>query len=164
MDAYSVLRRHRIQPSPDALLQVVADFPQHDQLCGRSTLLTRDRAVPMPRAGSKRIDPRGVGLPSLAECDPVSYWHARQELTDRLRSQPFRVHARFSEHTAGVFQDGLWLQPSATHLERLARPESEQGFSDLTAVRVRGIEKEHPGFLVHHRVDTGAIAPRQEMT
>jgi len=66
-------------------------------------VLTRHGAVPVPRAGSKRIDSRGVGLPAPAECDPVSDWYARQELTDRLRSQTFGIHARFPEHTASVF-------------------------------------------------------------
>jgi hypothetical protein len=85
----------------------------------------------------------------MAECDAVSYWHARQELTDRLRSEPFGAHSRFLEHTAGVFQNGLRHQPGATDLEHVSRPPSEQGFSDLTAVGVRGIEKEHPRLLLH---------------
>jgi hypothetical protein len=105
-----------------------------------------------------------VGLPSLTEYDPVSHWDARQELTNRLRSQSFGIHARFPEHTPGVFQDGPRPQPSAAHFEHLARAKSEQGFSDLTAVAVRGIEKEHSWLLVHHGVDTGAKTPRQEMT
>src|SRR5262249_61763229 len=84
-------------------------------------------------------------------CDPVSDWYARQELTDRLRSQTFGIHARFPKHTASVFKDWLRHQPGATHLEDLPRPESEQRFSDLTAIGVRGIEKEHPSFLPHER-------------
>ena len=92
---------------------------------------------------------RAGTVPPLAECDRVFHWHARQELTDRLRSEPFGIHSRFPEHTAGVFWDWLRPQPSATYLEHLTRPESEQRFSDLAAVGVGGIEKDDRWVLPH---------------